>query len=54
MISGLDIYLNKDETAPKYLIKCIKPDQEEPEIKMAKEHSSSEDSSIRVGDIVVS
>jgi hypothetical protein len=26
VISGLDLYLRKDETAPKYLIKCLKPE----------------------------
>lgn len=28
MLSGLDIYLRKDSTAPQFLIKCLKPDQE--------------------------
>lgn len=31
MLSGLDIYLHKEEGAPKFLIKCLKPELEERE-----------------------
>lgn len=44
-MSGLDIYLKKEATAPQFLIKCVKPDPQQPQPNIFDFHD--EDPSLR-------